>query len=76
MNYTDPFIPKLKLNIGKKKQLFKSLDLTIGTLKKHDLTIILTAHDKFNYKKIIKYSNLLIDTRFVIKKYTNNVINL
>lgn len=76
VNYSDPYISRISIDVGKKKYLFKSLDLNIATLKKHDLAIILTAHDIFNYKKIAKYSNLLVDTRFVMNKYSTKVINI
>ena len=76
VNYSDPYISKISIDVRKKKYLFKSLDLNIATLKKHDLAIILTAHDIFNYRKIAKHSNLLVDTRFVMNKYTDKVINI
>ena len=76
VNYSDPYISRISIDVRKKKYLFKSLDLNIATLKKHDLTIILTAHDIFNYRKIAKHSNLLVDTRFVMNKYSSKVINI
>ena len=76
VNYSDPYITKISLNVGKKKFTFQSLDLSATNLKKHDLTLIITAHDIFNYKKIINNSKLLVDTRFVLKKYNNRIISI
>ena len=33
VNYSDPYIPKISLNVGKKKFTFKSLDLSATNLK-------------------------------------------
>ena len=55
-SYSDPYIKKFKLN----KKTFKSLKLTH---KKIDLSIVMTDHDKFNYKKINKLSKYIIDCR-------------
>lgn len=55
-SYSDPYIKEIKLN----KKKYKSLKLNS---KKIDLSIIMTDHDKFDYKKINKLSKYIIDCR-------------
>ena len=45
-------------------------------IQEFDVVILVTDHDKFNYKILRKYSNLLVDTRGMIKKDYSNVISL
>ncbi|WP_440655591.1 nucleotide sugar dehydrogenase [Candidatus Pelagibacter sp. HIMB1509] len=61
VDYSDPHISKTNINsINYKK---KSINLTIKNLKKYHITLLMTDHDKFNYKKIYQYSNTIIDCR-------------
>ena len=41
----------------------KSINLTKKTLTSYDAIILSTDHDKFDYDKIQKYSQLIVDTR-------------
>ena len=67
VSYNDPFIkkiPKLRnYNIN-----LKSIKLTKKKIKRFDLVVLVTDHDKFNYEFIYKNSNLILDTRGVFKK--------
>ena len=62
IDYHDPFIPKLtktrKYVLNK-----KSIILKINNIIKYDCIIIGTDHDKVDYKKLKKYSKLIIDLR-------------
>ena len=71
--YNDPYIPRLKKS---RKYDFKlsSEPLTEKFLSEMDIVIITTAHDKYDYKKILKYGKLIIDTRGVYKGTNKKVI--
>ena len=54
----------------------RSIKINRKKIKKFDVVILVTDHDKLNYKTLIKYSNLLVDTRGIIKEDNPNVISL
>ena len=60
--YSDPFINK-NINTRNIKINKKSMNITSKNLKKFDLTILMTDHDKFNYKLIYENSKIIIDCR-------------
>ena len=49
-------------------------NISPNILKKYDLTIVLTDHDYLNYKMIMSYSKLIIDTRNVFEGINNQKI--
>ena len=53
----DPYINKIKIN----NSIMKSTN--VKNFNNYDLTILCTDHYKFNYKKILRESKLIIDTR-------------
>ena len=58
--YYDPLVkslPNKKLKINKLKKLKSEY------LKKFDITVIMTDHDNFNYKMILKNSKMILDCR-------------
>ena len=57
VDYTDPFVDNIKIN----NKIFKSVK--VRNYNQYDLTILCTDHYKFNYKKILKESKKIIDTR-------------
>lgn len=61
IDYSDPHIPSIKLQDFKYSK--KSIKLNKNNLKKYHITLLMTDHDKFNYKQIYNYSNLIIDSR-------------
>ena len=66
MNYTVDFSdPHVDTNdILFKKLVKKSKKIKVNkNIKKYDAVVLITDHDKFNYKMITKYSKILIDTR-------------
>ena len=72
--YYDPFIPSINFERFSYDSL-KSLDSS--ALKEFDATVIVTDHSKVDYKQIVSNSNLIIDTRNVLKKHKGkNIIRL
>ena len=59
-SYNDPLIKNIKINSEVK---LKSIKLDYRKLKEFDIIIIVTDHDSYDYKKILKYSNHILDTR-------------
>lgn len=60
IEYSDPYIKDYKFNKNIKK---KSLKITRNILKKFDIVILATDHDKFNFKLVYKNSKYIIDCR-------------
>ena len=60
VNYSDPFISSCEFTQNKNKN---SVKLSSQILKKTDIVILATDHDKFNYNFIKKYSRFIIDCR-------------
>jgi len=61
-HYHDPFIKEINI----KNKIFRSID--INKIKKVDVALILTNHDKVNYKKIFRISKKILDSRDVYFK--------
>jgi UDP-N-acetyl-D-glucosamine dehydrogenase len=61
IEYSDPHIPKIKFEDIKYSK--KSIKLTSNNLKKYHIALLMTDHDKFNYKDIYNFSNFIIDCR-------------
>jgi UDP-N-acetyl-D-glucosamine dehydrogenase len=75
VEYYDPFVPIIK-NLRNHSLSMKSIKINPKKIQEFDVVILVTDHDKFNYKILRKYSNLLVDTRGIIKKDYSNVISL
>ena len=62
ISFSDPHI---KNSINTRTLTFnsKSINITPHNLQKFDITILMTDHDKFNYKMIYKHSKIILDTR-------------
>jgi len=60
--FSDPFIKK-KIDTRSIKINKKSVNITSKNLQKFNLAILMTDHDKFNYKLIYEKSNIIIDCR-------------
>lgn len=70
--YSDPYqevFPKMRDHSFD----LKSVELSPELLRSIDCVIIATDHDDFDYEKIQRYSDLIIDTRGVYKKNYENV---
>ncbi len=62
VDYFDPYI-KLRVSTKNFKFNKKGIELNSKNLKKFDVVIIMTDHDKLDYKLIYKYSRTIIDCR-------------
>ena len=71
VDFSDPHIDPKDENVKKLGKYTKSIDINIKNLKKYDCVVLVTDHDKFNYKLITKYSKILIDTRNKIYRKKN-----
>jgi UDP-N-acetyl-D-glucosamine dehydrogenase len=79
VDYFDPYIKEIKIDHEylKKPVDLRSIDYSSEKLKYYDLILILTAHSGIDYGEIAKKSNLVVDTRNVIKSRDyNNVFRL
>lgn len=72
VNYSDTYIKKIKINVGK-NIILKSKIVNKENIKKYNCVIILTDHDNFNYKNLLK-ANIIIDTRGKFKKISHENI--
>ena len=66
VDYNDPFIPKTK-KIRKYELKKESIKLTADNLKSYDLVLILTDHSVYDADFILEHSNIIVDTRNLIK---------
>jgi UDP-N-acetyl-D-glucosamine dehydrogenase len=72
VDYNDPFIPYAP--VTRKYQLNrKSIDLTPENLKGYDCVVITTDHSVYDPEFLIKHSQLIVDTRNLIKIKSDNV---
>lgn len=65
IKFHDPYIDSILVN-NKKIQSIKNFNYDI--LRTYDAIIICTDHDFYNFKKVIKNSKLVFDTRGVMRK--------
>lgn len=71
IEYTDPYIPSFNIN----EKVYQSVN--VNNYKKYDCTIICTNHSNLDYKKILKESKIIIDTRGVYKNSKRpNIVHL
>ena len=66
VEYNDPYVPKPP-KMREHKLDKKSIDLTPENLAKFDCVIIATNHSKYDPEFILEHSNLIVDTRNLIK---------
>jgi len=69
VDYFDPFVPKLRVEhrILKKSVVLKSIKYSLQKIKDYDLILILTDHSGFDYEKIAKEAQLVVDTKNAVK---------
>jgi len=67
-DYSDPYVRKIIFN----KKIKKSIKITKKILKKYPITMIVTDHDKFDYKLITKEAKFIFDTRNTVKNRSKN----
>lgn len=76
VDYNDPYIPKMPKT--RKYRFDKiSVQLTPETLAHYDCVIIATDHSVYEAEFIVKHSNLVVDTRGLVRdisKYSDKVV--
>ena len=73
ISYSDPHVPVFP----KKRQYhfeLESVEINADVLSEMDCVLLATDHDEFNYKLILKNSNLIIDTRGRYRKAYKNIL--
>ena len=73
LSFYDPYVSFVGLN-GNRMMGMETL--TKETLNNSDVVIILTDHDQIDFQFVVENSNLIIDSRNVIKKDHSHVIKL
>ena len=76
VDYNDPFFPEIP-KLRKYEIHKKSIPLTKANLKKYDCVVIATDHSEYDGDFIARNSNLIVDTRNLIKdseKYKGKIV--
>ena len=74
VDYSDPYFDTMPKVRNYKFKFRKSIILKPSILKQYDATILVTDHEKFNYKLILENSKLILDTRHVFDKKNKKII--
>ncbi len=61
-DYLDPYVKEIK-NTRQINRIKRSITVKYDLISKYTMSVIVTDHDNLNYSKILKYSNLLLDSR-------------
>lgn len=72
LTYSDPHVPIFP-KMREHKFDLKSIDLNAENLKKFDVVVLTTDHDKFDYEMIFKYANFIVDTRGKFKERSEKI---
>ena len=73
LSFYDPYVSFVRLNGNRMMGMEK---LTKETLNNSDAIVIMTDHDQIDFQFVVENSNLIIDSRNVIKKDHSHVIKL
>jgi UDP-N-acetyl-D-glucosamine dehydrogenase len=73
ISYSDPWVPVFPTMREHHFDLV-SIDLTPDTVRNHDLVLVATNHDLFDYTMIKEHAALIVDTRGVYLEPAANVI--
>ena len=68
IEYSDPHVPVYE------SCKMKSIEITPENIQKYDLLLLVTEHDKFDFKMIQNNAQIVVDTRGIYKKKYKNVI--
>ena len=63
IDYCDPYNNKILLNSNNKKKYLFSKKFKKGLIKKYDLIVIATDHDKYDYNTIKNSKKIIVDLR-------------
>lgn len=73
IDYTDPHVPVFP-KMREHNFNLKSVELSAENLKKYDVVVVATDHDKFDYDLILKNAKLVVDTRGKYRKAAPNLV--
>jgi UDP-N-acetyl-D-glucosamine dehydrogenase len=78
VTYHDPYIPAVQTETTPSRQGVKaeSVALTRETLQAADCVVLSANHDVFDVEFILKYSNLVVDMRNMVKENSEKVYKL
>lgn len=62
VKYYDPYVKEIN-NLSNKRCLKSLKKLNNNLLSQFDVVVLLTDHDEFDYRAILKHSNYIVDTR-------------
>ena len=72
VTYCDPFVPEIRIE----KEVLKGKKFSKKLLENADCVLILTNHDCFDYKLVVKHSKFIFDTRNTTKNSNNKILKL
>ena len=75
ISYNDPFVPTL--NVGGAR--LASAELTPDTIGEQDCLVVITDHDSYDFREILRWARLVVDTRNSTKglsQYRDKIIKL
>jgi UDP-N-acetyl-D-glucosamine dehydrogenase len=75
ISYNDPMVPKLRVGALS----LSSVELNRRTIQEQDCLVLLTDHPAYDFKEILKWARLLIDTRNATKglhEFSHKIIKL
>ncbi|MCM8811677.1 MAG: nucleotide sugar dehydrogenase [Candidatus Omnitrophica bacterium] len=64
VSFHDPFVPVLK----EEELLLKSVPLTVPQISSADCVVIVTDHEEVDYKTVVRYARLILDTRNILAR--------
>jgi len=73
ISYNDPFVPTL--NVGGAR--LASAALTPAVIGQQDCLIVITDHDSYDFREILRWARLVVDTRYSTKglsEYRDKII--
>jgi UDP-N-acetyl-D-glucosamine dehydrogenase len=65
VSYHDPYVPEFRIGddvFRREKTALKSIPLTRDALRRSDVVVIVTAHRRINYRRVVANAPLLVDT--------------
>jgi nucleotide sugar dehydrogenase len=73
VEYYDPYISEVKINVNGKDKVYKSSELTEEKVKNADCVLIVTDHDNVDYNLIYENAKRIVDTRNALRKRGINI---
>lgn len=74
VDYNDPHIPVLPKTRKYQANSKQSIPLTVENLSKYDCVVLVTDHSAYDPEFIVRHSNLVVDTRGLIRNKSEKVV--